>query len=88
MEIVTPHGATPGKIQNSPTNYYNLDTIISAGYRVNSKQATQFRIWATNVLKEYMRKGFAMDDNRLKQGMTLFWKDYFRELQGLILIRL
>lgn len=80
MEITTPHGAIPGKTQNSPTNYYNLDAIISVGYRVNSKQATQFRIWATNVLKEYMIKGFAMDDERLKQGKTLFGKDYFREL--------
>ena len=80
MEIATPHGAIPGKTQISPTNYYNLDAIISVGYRVNSKQATQFRIWATNVLKEYMRKGFAMDDERLKQGKTLFGKDYFREL--------
>lgn len=80
MEITTPHGAIPGKTQNSLTNYYNLDAIISVGYRVNSKQATQFRIWATNVLKEYMRKGFAMDDERLKQGKTLFGKDYFREL--------
>ncbi len=80
MEITTPHGAIPGKTQNSITNYYNLDAIISVGYRVNSKQATQFRIWATNVLKEYMRKDFAMDDERLKQGKTLFGKDYFREL--------
>lgn len=80
MEITTPHGVIPGKTQNSPTNYYNLDAIISVGYRVNSKQATQFRIWATNVLKEYMRKGFVMDDERLKQGKTLFGKDYFREL--------
>ncbi len=61
MEITTPHGAMPGKTQNSSTNYYNLDAIISVGYRVNSIQATQFRIWATNVLKEYMIKGFAMD---------------------------
>lgn len=80
MEIATQHGAIPGKMQTSPTNYYNLDAIISVGYRVNSKQATQFRIWATNVLKEYMQKGFAMDDERLKQGKTLFGKDYFREL--------
>ena len=71
MEIATPHGAIPGKTQNSPTNYYSLDAIISVGYRVNSKQATQFRIWATNILNEYMRKGFAMDDERLKQGKTL-----------------
>ena len=60
--------------------FYNLDAIISVGYRVNSRRATQFRIWATNVLKEYMTKGFALDDERLKQGKTAFGKDYFREL--------
>ena len=70
MEIPTPHGAIPGKTQLSPTNYYNLDAIISVGYRVNSIQATKFRIWATGILKEYMIKGFAMDDERLKQGKT------------------
>lgn len=60
--------------------FYNLDAIISVGYRVNSRQATQFRIWATNVLKEYMIKGFVLDDERLKQGENVFNKDYFREL--------
>lgn len=60
--------------------FYNLDAIISVGYRVNSRRATNFRIWATGVLKEYMTKGFAMDDERLKQGKTAFGKDYFREL--------
>lgn len=60
--------------------YYNLDAIISVGYRVNSKRATHFRIWATGVLREYMIKGFALDDERLKQGKTAFGKDYFREL--------
>lgn len=60
--------------------YYNLDSIISVGYRVNSTKATQFRIWATNVLKEFIVKGFAMDDDRLKQGTTAFGKDYFKEL--------
>ena len=60
--------------------FYNLDAIISVGYRVNSSKATKFRIWATKVLKEYMIKGFAMDDNRLKQGSEAFGKDYFREL--------
>ena len=60
--------------------FYNLDAIISVGYRVNSKRATNFRIWATGVLKEYMTKGFAMDDERLKQGKTAFGKDYFKEL--------
>jgi hypothetical protein len=62
------------------TKFYNLDAIISVGYRVNSRKATQFRIWATGVLKEYMIKGFAMDDERLKQGKTAFGTDYFREL--------
>jgi hypothetical protein len=60
--------------------YYNLDAIIAVGYRVNSKRATQFRIWATNVLKEFIKKGFVMDDQRLKQGETLFGEDYFKEL--------
>jgi len=60
--------------------YYNLDVIISVGYRVNSSKATQFRIWATQVLKEYIIKGFAMNDARLKQGDKAFEKDYFREL--------
>lgn len=60
--------------------FYNLDAIISVGYRVNSARATQFRIWATKVLKEYIQKGFVLDDDRLKQGTTAFGKDYFREL--------
>jgi hypothetical protein len=60
--------------------YYNLDVIISVGYRVNSSKATQFRIWATNTLKEYIIKGFAMHDERLKQGTATFGKDYFKEL--------
>ncbi len=63
-----------------PIDFYNLDAIIAVGYRVNSYEATQFRIWATNVLKEYLIKGFALDDERLKQGKTLFGKDYFEEL--------
>ncbi len=62
------------------TKFYNLDAIISVGYRVNSSKATQFRIWATQTLKEYLIKGFVLDDNRLKQGQTLFGKDYFKEL--------
>lgn len=70
--------ATDGK--NYLTQFYNLDAIISVGYRVNSRKATQFRIWATSILKEYMTKGFAMDDERLKQGEGAFGKDYFREL--------
>lgn len=62
------------------TNFYNLDAIIALGYRINSYEATQFRIWATKVLKEYMIKGFSIDDERLKQGKQLFGKDYFEEL--------
>jgi len=62
------------------TNFYNLDAIISVGYRVNSKQATQFRIWATKTLKEFIIKGFVLDDERLKQGNQVFGKDYFDEL--------
>lgn len=61
-------------------DFYNLDAIISVGYRVNSRQATKFRIWATGVLKEYMIKGFVLDDERMKQGESIFGKDYFREL--------
>ena len=80
MEITTQHGALPGKTQTKDTQFYNLDAIISVGYRVNSRRATHFRIWATKVLREYMIKGFVLDDNRLKQGKTAFGKDYFREL--------
>lgn len=80
MEITTQHGAIANKTQTSETNFYNLDAIISVGYRVNSIQATHFRIWATKVLKEYIQKGFVLDDERLKQGQTAFGKDYFREL--------
>lgn len=80
LETTTEHGAIKGKTQTSPTKFYNLDAIISVGYRVNSRKATNFRIWATSVLKEYMTKGFAMDDERLKQGKTAFGKDYFKEL--------
>ncbi len=72
------HTAADGKKYN--TNFYNLDAIISVGYRVNSAKATQFRIWATKTLKEYIIKGFTIDDERLKQGKTLFGKDYFKEL--------
>jgi hypothetical protein len=62
------------------TKFYNLDAIISVGYRINSDKATKFRIWATQILKEYIIKGFAMDDERLKNGQKFFNKDYFREL--------
>ncbi|MBQ7976426.1 MAG: virulence RhuM family protein [Clostridia bacterium] len=77
MEIVQQEGARSVK---RSMEFYNLDAIISVGYRVNSHRATKFRIWATSVLKEYMQKGFALDDERLKQGKELFGKDYFREL--------
>lgn len=70
--------AADGKNYN--TQFYNLDAIISVGYRVNSQQATQFRIWATKTLKEFIIKGFVLDDERLKQGKKLFGKDYFDEL--------
>ena len=61
-------------------SFYNLDAIISVGYRVNSTKATKFRIWATGILKEYIKKGFVLDDERLKQGNAVFGKDYFKEL--------
>jgi hypothetical protein len=79
LEHTTEHGAMAGKTQTSKVKYYNLDAVISVGYRVNSTQATQFRIWATQLIKEYIIKGFAMDDERLKNG-RYFGKDYFREL--------
>ncbi len=72
------HTAEDGKVYQ--TQFYNLDAIISVGYRVNSSQATQFRIWATQMLKEFIIKGFALDDARLKQGKVLFGQDYFEEL--------
>ena len=71
------HTATDGKIYH--TKFYNLDAIISVGYRVNSRQATHFRIWATERLKEYIIKGFTMDDERLKNPNNIFGKDYFEE---------
>ncbi len=77
MEIVQTEGTRNVRRQ---VDFYNLDAIISVGYRVNSRRATHFRIWATSVLKEYMIKGFVLDDDRLKQGKTAFGKDYFREL--------
>ncbi len=80
MEITTEHGAMEGKTQTKDVMFYNLDAIISVGYRVNSAKATRFRQWATKVLNEYIRKGFVLDDDRLKQGESVFGKDYFREL--------
>ena len=72
------HTAEDGKIYN--TQFYNLDAVISVGYRVNSLQATRFRQWATKTLNEYIKKGFVLDDDRLKQGETVFGQDYFQEL--------
>ena len=74
METTTPHGAIVGKEQTKLTNIYNLDAIIAVGYRINSKKATMFRIWATKVLKEYIVKGFVMNDERLKDP-----QDFFRD---------
>lgn len=77
METVEQEGS---RMVSRERMFYNLDAIISVGYRVNSRRATQFRIWATGILKEYMTKGFVLDDERLKQGKDAFGKDYFREL--------
>jgi hypothetical protein len=79
LEHTTPHGAMQGKTQKTEVKFYNLDAIISVGYRVNSSQATAFRIWATERLKEYIIKGFTMDDERLKNPNNIFGKDYFEE---------
>lgn len=79
LETTTEHGAVAGLTQTQQVKYYNLDAVISVGYRVNSTQATRFRIWATQLIKEYIIKGFAMDDERLKNG-RYFGKDYFRDL--------
>lgn len=78
FQITTQHGAIEGKMQTREALFYNLDAIISVGYRVNSKRATQFRIWATSILKEYIIKGFALDDERLKNPNGL--ADHFDEL--------
>lgn len=77
METVQPEG---GRQVRRSLDYYNLDAIIAVGYRVNSRRATRFRIWATGVIKEFIIKGFALDDERLKQGRQAFGADYFREL--------
>ena len=69
-----------GRSVKRNVSFYNLDAIISVGYRVNSAKATKFRIWATGILKEYIKKGFVLDDERLKQGNVVFGKDYFKEL--------
>lgn len=72
------HTVEDGKIYN--TQFYNLDAVISVGYRVNSLQATRFRQWTTKILNEYIKKGFVLNDDRLKQGETVFGQDYFQEL--------
>lgn len=77
MEIVQTEGT---RQVTRLIDFYNLDAVISVGYRVNSRRATHFRIWATGVLKEFIKKGFVLDDERLKQGEAVFGKDYFREL--------
>lgn len=78
FRIPTKHVAIAGKVQNVEVNAYNLDVIISVGYRVKSHQGTQFRIWATQRLKEYIVKGFALNDERFKSGNSM---NYFTELQ-------
>ena len=78
FRITTQHGAMAGKTQEAEVNGYNLDVIISVGYRVKSQQGTQFRIWATQRLKEYLIKGFALNDDRFKKGSSM---NYFNELQ-------
>ena len=80
MEITTQHGAIEGKTQKSETAFYSLDAIIAVGYRVSSARATKFRIWATKILNEYIRKGFVMDDERLKQGKAVFGTFYLQKL--------
>ncbi len=75
----TQHGAIKGKTQTQNVEYYNLDVIISVGYRVKSQQGTQFRIWATARLKEFIIKGFALNDDRFKSGNSM---NYFNELHG------
>ncbi|MBR2290397.1 MAG: virulence RhuM family protein [Clostridia bacterium] len=79
MENTTNHGAIKDKTQTFEVNIYNLDAIIAVGYRINSKKATQFRIWATSVLKEYITKGFALNDNRFINGSSVD-AEYFDEL--------
>ena len=79
METTTRHGAVQGKTQTNDTKFYNLDAIIAVGYRVNSKKATRFRQWATKTLKEYIQKGFVLNDDLMKNGRP-FGKDYFDEL--------
>jgi hypothetical protein len=80
----TQHGAIKNKTQNVKTKFYNLDAILSVGYRVNSKQATQFRIWASKILKEYIIKGFAMNDEKLKGvGGGAYWKELLDRIRDI-----
>lgn len=79
LEQTTQHGAIEGKHQTRAVKYYNLDAIISADYRVNSSKGTQFRIWATQLLKEYIIKGFGMDDERIKSGGSILTEQYCEE---------
>lgn len=78
--VVSKMEITAADNKNYSTSFYSLDAIIAVGYRVNSMRATRFRQWATKILNEYIRKGFVLDDDRLKQGTAVFGKDYFREL--------
>jgi hypothetical protein len=78
FRLTTQHGAMEGKTQETSVKHYNLDVVISVGYRVKSQQGTQFRIWATQRLKEYIVKGFALNDDRFKSGSSM---NYFNELQ-------
>ena len=78
--VISKMETTAADNKNYSTTFYSLDAIIAVGYRVNSMKATKFRQWATKILNEYIRKGFVLDDDRLKQGTAVFGKDYFREL--------
>ena len=78
--VISKMETTAADNKNYLTAFYSLDAIIAVGYRVNSMKATRFRQWATKILNEYIRKGFVLDDDRLKQGTAVFGKDYFREL--------
>ncbi|HPG36049.1 MAG TPA: virulence RhuM family protein [bacterium] len=84
LENTTKHGAIEGKTQKKEVKYYNLDVVIAVGYRVNSKRATQFRIWAASILKEYILKGFVMDDDRLKNlGGGGYWKELLQRIRDI-----
>ena len=84
MEITTRHGAIEGKTQTNEVDFYNLDAIIAVGYRVSSMKATRFRQWATSVLNSYIRKGFALDDARLKElGGGGYWKELLLRIRDI-----